>query len=717
MQPVAAPSRFRFRSLLSRSLALVACSTLLSIALLTVIYLHESRRSGQFLEAKAREIASRQNDLLAGPLAAADHRQIQLLLDAQLDDPDVVGVAVYDPSGATVRRAGVDVRADRTVYTRSQPLRDAQGETGRNFGKIEVTLTDRRLRQELKARYVFAGWAVVAAGVVLALLLALVFRRTLHTPLMRLLESMRAAGERGVRMPVSWPANDEMGRVVSAFNRMQSAQEGHEQRLRRARDEEGRILEVVSSISSELELDVLLRKVISIVTDLLGAEAASLFLYDPATDELWSRVWEGTITQEIRIPAASGLAGACFASGEVLNIPDPYSDPRFNREVDRRTGYRTRNILCLPVRNRTGENLGVLQIVNKIEGGFDDWDVDRLQAFSAQFAIALENAQLYEDLKALDKAKEKVINHLSHELKTPLVILSGVLDLVRKELAATGNRALERTLLRGRRNIQRLMDLQHKIDDILQQRSVEDEEQVLKFIESAIDVLGDLGANTDSRHAEILTVVSERLERLFGMAPVEEELVGVSDLLREVCDRASAALAGRELDISRDIEEGLQVMLNSDVLTKACEGIVRNAVENTPDHGTIEVTARSDGDDVTIEVRDYGVGITTENQKLIFGGFFHTQSTDAYSSRRPYQFDAGGSGTDLLRIKCLSERHGFAVCFDSTRCGHIPGDHDVCPGNVRACGFIDNPEDCRCSGGSVFSITIPAALKGQGAAG
>ena len=104
------------------------------------------------------------------------------------------------------------------------------------------------------------------------------------------------------------------------------------------------------------------------------------------------------------------------------------------------------------------------------------------------------------------------------------------------------------------------------------------------------------------------------------------------------------------------------------------------------------------------------MGITPENQKMIFGGFFHTQDTMLYSSKRPYDFNAGGTGSDLLRTQVFSERYGFSVDFNSIRCGYIPTDKDLCPGRISACRFISNADGCFASGGSVFSIRFRVDL-------
>jgi hypothetical protein len=140
------------------------------------------------------------------------------------------------------------------------------------------------------------------------------------------------------------------------------------------------------------------------------------------------------------------------------------------------------------------------------------------------------------------------------------------------------------------------------------------------------------------------------------------------------------------------------------VLRKVCGGILRNAIENTPDEGIIEVRSKKDNESLVVEFIDYGVGISPQNQRMIFGGFFHTQDTNRYSSKARYDFNAGGWGTDLLRAKVLSERFGFYIGFSSKRCRHVPLDSDECIGKISACPFIRRREDCLHSGGSNFTL-------------
>jgi signal transduction histidine kinase len=114
-------------------------------------------------------------------------------------------------------------------------------------------------------------------------------------------------------------------------------------------------------------------------------------------------------------------------------------------------------------------------------------------------------------------------------------------------------------------------------------------------------------------------------------------------------------------------------------------------------------------DDATlITFVDHGVGITAANRKMIFGGFFHTQPTELYSSKQPYDFNAGGAGADLLRIKSLADRLGFTVDFTSRRCPFLPRDRDVCPGRISRCKSIDSKAECLGNSGSSFVLRFPA---------
>jgi len=319
----------------------------------------------------------------------------------------------------------------------------------------------------------------------------------------------------------------------------------------------------------------------------------------------------------------------------------------------------------------------------------------------------------YEDLKLLDKAKERVINHLSHELQTPLALISGVFARVSSELEKANLSGLKKTISRGQRNVDRLLDLQAKIDDIFNRRSLEDKKKIMSLIEDAASFVEEL-KEEDNQQAEMVKYISERMESLFSIEEIHMETIPISTALDDICNEAIAAMKGRSLHIIRNFEKpDLFIAMDRNILKKTFLCLLKNAIENTPDEGKIKITMQSEGDTVRIDIKDYGIGITSQNKNMIFGGFFHTQDTELYSTKRPYAFNAGGSGADLLRAKCFSERYGFSLDFDSSRCKFIPNDTDICPGIISSCPFVEEKFACYSSGGSTFSLTFPMEINKQ----
>ncbi len=149
---------------------------------------------------------------------------------------------------------------------------------------------------------------------------------------------------------------------------------------------------------SNPDLDNLLRLILSKLVNVIDADRGTLYLIDEARGELWSRVLqsaEGELS-EIRLKIGKGVAGYVAASGQTLNIPDAYADPRFDARFDRMTGYRTRSILAAPMVNPQQKIIGVVQLLNKRGGPFTQHDERLLAAMTAQAAISIENARLYQ---------------------------------------------------------------------------------------------------------------------------------------------------------------------------------------------------------------------------------------------------------------------------------------------------------------------------------
>ncbi len=155
-----------------------------------------------------------------------------------------------------------------------------------------------------------------------------------------------------------------------------------------------RLLDVTRQMAATIDLTRLLETIVDAARAVLGCERATIFLYDKGTHELFSRVATGV--ESIRFPADRGIAGAAAAQRQVINVPDAYADARFNREIDRKTGFRTRNILSFPLENLSGELMGVLQALNKSDGAFGADDEELARVLSAQAGVALHRQALLE---------------------------------------------------------------------------------------------------------------------------------------------------------------------------------------------------------------------------------------------------------------------------------------------------------------------------------
>ena len=261
----------------------------------------------------------------------------------------------------------------------------------------------------------------------------------------RLAQAMRDVENGNLATDIHATTTDEYAELFRGFNLMVGS-------LR----EEVQILQLSHELAGELNLDVLLGSIMHATSELLDADRSTLFLYDMKHNELFSRVAEGIDIKEIRIPVNNGIAGSVFTSKKTENIPQPYTDPRFNKEVDRRTGYHTESILAMPILNKGGTCIGVTQVLNKRGGKFTVRDEARLGAFTAQIAVALENAKLFEEVLREKNYNDSILRSTS----------DGIITLDADDKILTANDAALRVVEQDRTNIinRRVQDIFHDRD-------------------------------------------------------------------------------------------------------------------------------------------------------------------------------------------------------------------------------------------------------------
>ncbi len=190
--------------------------------------------------------------------------------------------------------------------------------------------------------------------------------------------------------------NDEYSLADLINTRIKQLQNGMDYSLPTQTDPLVSLVKISRSITALTDIDELLKVIAEETKNAMQADRCTVFLWDKDSNELWSKVALGVENKEIRFPADKGLAGYVVQTGETLNITDAYSDSRFNPEVDKNTGYKTKTILCMPIMNNNHEIIGAFQVLNKIDGIFTKNDEDLLIAIGGSASIALENAQLFD---------------------------------------------------------------------------------------------------------------------------------------------------------------------------------------------------------------------------------------------------------------------------------------------------------------------------------
>lgn len=173
------------------------------------------------------------------------------------------------------------------------------------------------------------------------------------------------------------------------------------------------------------------------------------------------------------------MSGHVFKTGKPLLIPDISQCDFYLRRVDEETDLVAKNMLSVPIKLKD-RVIGVVSVVNKLQGQFDETDMDQLMMVASTVALPIENTRIHEeleqsyaDLKTLNQAKDKVINHLAHELKTPVSVVDAAMKLLGKKLAAKGiqDEKIETIIGRARRNLQRILNIQFEVEDLLKKNS------------------------------------------------------------------------------------------------------------------------------------------------------------------------------------------------------------------------------------------------------
>lgn len=188
-----------------------------------------------------------------------------------------------------------------------------------------------------------------------------------------------------------------------------------QQRLRAELERHKKIGEAAVALHTSLDLDDLLGLILKAAREGVDADRGTVYLLSADGKELWSRVLSGAEKLTIRLPVGRGIAGSVAADGATVRLDDVYTDPRFDRSWDAKTGYRTLTMLAAPIRNRQRKVVGVFQLINKRGRPFDAEDEWFLEALSVHAALAVENATLHHE--AIERERQTREIALAQEIQ------------------------------------------------------------------------------------------------------------------------------------------------------------------------------------------------------------------------------------------------------------------------------------------------------------
>jgi signal transduction histidine kinase len=391
------------------------------------------------------------------------------------------------------------------------------------------------------------------------------------------------------------------------------------QKLERQLATQNRLLEISLLLNSTLAQDALINHIMDAAKELSGAEAASILLIEPHTNDLVFAANSSGGSGDLRgkpVPLEGSIAGMILREEMPVAIDDVSKDPRHYRQLDQQLDFQTRSVLGVPMRIKD-KIVGVLEVVNKINGSWTEEDINSVLILAAQAAVAIENAQLitalrsaYDDLGKVDKLKSDFIAIASHELRTPLSVILGYASFLKEEASGSASshaEAVFRSALQLRNIIEQMTNLR-----FMQQEDVALEKQVVSVTEML-----------RAAEQDVMSMVEAKAHHLEVTPPPDDLLV--------------------EVDPGR--------------MVTALTNVLNNAVEFTSPEGHIQLSTLPKTNEIWIIVKDNGPGIAARHLEKIFDEFYQVED---HMTRRH-----GGMGLGLSIARALVQAHNGRIWAES----------------------------------------------------
>ena len=412
------------------------------------------------------------------------------------------------------------------------------------------------------------------------------------------------------------------------------------ERLRRRDRELGAIRRLQAALNARIRLDELEREALHVAIELAEASGGTIYLHDAhrqtlifkhvvgATEEITRRL------QGLEMPDDRGISGEVFHSGVGRITHNVEEESSHNSEVDARTQYRTESIITVPITSLDGHTLGVLQVLNRRTGQFDQEDLEILEVIGGQIGAAIESARLYEEARRTSIIN--LIGDISHDVKnllTPVVTGTQTLEMMMDEMFAGVDAALA-------------VAPPDTVNAVNKAQSV-----VRGFYQEAMSMVYDGAQDAQERVREIADAIKGIISKPhYEPTEFRERAEAVARVLRLVAERK-----GVTIDLS-GVQDGLSIELDRKGVYNALYNLVNNAIPETPAGGVISVRARPiqfrDQPGVEIQVADTGGGMSEAVRDRMF--------TDNAISTKP-----GGTGLGTRIVKNVVDAHHGTIRVES----------------------------------------------------
>lgn len=368
------------------------------------------------------------------------------------------------------------------------------------------------------------------------------------------------------------------------------------------------LLESAKVLNSSLELETLIGLILKSAQQIVDADRGTVYLLDPTQKELWSMAQEGAKIVKIRLPLGKGIAGHVGATGDTVNLSDVYADPRFHPDVDKVTGYKTKSMLCMPMKNKEGKIIGVFQLLNKnnaADGMFTSDDESLIEALSIHAAIAVENAQLAQTMILNERlsAVGKMASSIIHDIKNPMGVLRLSAQVIKRKSE----------------------------DEEVKKLSDEMMRQIDRFV----------------------AMSQEILDFSRGVNAINIEDVAVPEFMELARVVIANDLVAHKIEVVSNIQYSGLMAIDQDKMMRVFYNIASNAADAMPNGGKLMITVDRKEYTVVIEFTDTGIGMPADVQARVFEPFL------TFGKQH-------GTGLGMAIVKKIIEDHKGSIEVEST---------------------------------------------------